>query len=339
MTTSSEIYTTTLIVIIPAIFVLLLGYSAGRAKKFDADQVKGINELVLDFALPASLFVGIAGIKHAYLTEYLTESLSFFLTILMVFSIFYLLALVIGKFLLHLNSNSAALFALGSSFPSVSFFGPSILGGMFGVSDAAIAITSGAIIGNLIIVPISVLILENSRIRESGTSGSGFTYTTTTTNPKGRKVIIQALVCTGKAPYVWAPVVGLVLVLVGVPLPSLLQSMFSLIGQAASGVALFVAGLLLAAHKVKLNKVVLTNAALKSFGEPSLMLFLVLMFGLTHLLTAEAIMTVALPAGTIATILAGRYRVYESGAASNLILTSFLMIGVLPLFQYFDNML
>ena len=338
MTTSSEIHTTTLIVIIPAIFVLLLGYSAGRAKKFDANQVKGINELVLDFALPASLFVGIAGIKHAYLTEYLTESLSFFLTILMVFSIFYLLALVIGKFLLHLNSNSAALFALGSSFPSVSFFGPSILGGMFGVSDAAIAITSGAIIGNLIIVPISVLILENSRIRESGTSDSEFTNTTTT-NPKGRKVIIQALVCTGKAPYVWAPVVGLVLVLVGVPLPSLLQSMFSLIGQAASGVALFVAGLLLAAHKVRLSKVVLTNAALKSFGEPSLMLFLVLMFGLTHLLTAEAIMTVALPAGTIATILAGRYKVYESGAASNLILTSFLMIGVLPLFQYFDNML
>ena len=39
--------------------MLVLGYWAGRSKKFDADQVKGVNELVLDFALPAIMFVGI----------------------------------------------------------------------------------------------------------------------------------------------------------------------------------------------------------------------------------------------------------------------------------------
>ena len=48
-----------IMVLIPVFFVLLLGYFAGRAKKFDADQVAGINELVLDFALPASLFTRI----------------------------------------------------------------------------------------------------------------------------------------------------------------------------------------------------------------------------------------------------------------------------------------
>ena len=47
-----------LTIIVPIFFVLLLGYAAGRAKKFESDQVAGINELVLDFALPASLFVG-----------------------------------------------------------------------------------------------------------------------------------------------------------------------------------------------------------------------------------------------------------------------------------------
>ena len=47
-----------LTIIVPIFFVLLLGYAAGRAKEFDSDQVAGINELVLDFALPASLFVG-----------------------------------------------------------------------------------------------------------------------------------------------------------------------------------------------------------------------------------------------------------------------------------------
>ncbi len=47
-----------LTIIVPIFFVLLLGYAAGRARAFDSDQVACINELVLDFALPASLFVG-----------------------------------------------------------------------------------------------------------------------------------------------------------------------------------------------------------------------------------------------------------------------------------------
>jgi hypothetical protein len=46
-------------VLLPVLFVLVLGYWAGLSKRFDADQVKGVNELVLDFALPAIMFVGI----------------------------------------------------------------------------------------------------------------------------------------------------------------------------------------------------------------------------------------------------------------------------------------
>ena len=40
-------------VLLPVLFVLALGFWAGRAKKFDSDQVAGINELVLDYAFPA----------------------------------------------------------------------------------------------------------------------------------------------------------------------------------------------------------------------------------------------------------------------------------------------
>ncbi|MBV8236991.1 MAG: hypothetical protein JO075_14950, partial [Acidimicrobiia bacterium] len=45
------------------------GYVAGRAKAFDPDQVAGINELALDYALPASLFVGVATIPRAQLVQ------------------------------------------------------------------------------------------------------------------------------------------------------------------------------------------------------------------------------------------------------------------------------
>jgi predicted permease len=69
------------------------------------------------------------------------------------------------------------------------------------------------------------------------------------------------------------------------------------------------------------------------------MLAFVLLFGLTKSLGAEALVTVALPPAVPATMLAGRYRVYESETASTLILTSFFMIGIVPLFQYLAGFL
>jgi len=41
-------------VTLPVFFVLALGCFAGRARKFDPDQLAGLNELVLDYALPAA---------------------------------------------------------------------------------------------------------------------------------------------------------------------------------------------------------------------------------------------------------------------------------------------
>lgn len=59
-----------LTIIVPIFFVLLLGYAAGRARAFDSDQVAGINELVLDFAVPASLFVGTMSTPRTHWTHH-----------------------------------------------------------------------------------------------------------------------------------------------------------------------------------------------------------------------------------------------------------------------------
>jgi len=50
--------------LVPVFFVLALGYVAGKRNAFDADQAAGLSKLALNFALPASLFVGMASIKR-----------------------------------------------------------------------------------------------------------------------------------------------------------------------------------------------------------------------------------------------------------------------------------
>ena len=83
-----------------------------------------------------------------------------------------------------------------------------------------------------------------------------------------------------KQPFVCAPVIGLVLVLIDVSVPSIVSAMLNLIGQTTSGLALFVSGLLLAAHSFRLNLAVSVNSLLKSIGQPAVMLGLALVVGL-----------------------------------------------------------
>jgi malonate transporter and related proteins len=336
-------------VLIPVFFVLLLGYFAGRAKKFNADQVAGINELVLDFALPASLFIRIVDSSQTDIAQ----RLSFILVSLAALLGIYVLGLVVSRILFRLTIGNSALFALGAAFPSAAFFGPGILSAMFG-EKSAVTISFIIIIANFLLVPISLVILEADRtVQQAYTSGqtvqqvctSGRTAQNICTSlmdticikhatREMTILIIHSVSKAVKAPYVWAPAVGLVFVLLGIHISPLIISMLNLIGQTTSGIALFGVGLILAARSVRLNWVVSVNAVLKSVVQPSLMLVLVLIFGLRDPMASEWTITVAMPTAVIVPIIASRYKTYQFEAGSVMVLTSILLIVVIPVFMY-----
>jgi malonate transporter len=342
---AGAIVSTSFAVLLPALFVLLLGYGAGWAKKFKPDQVSGITEVVLDFALPAALFVGIVTIPRTSLLQ----DASFFLAILAGMAAVYVLALVVSKFVFHLDNSSVALFSLSAAFPSAPFFGPAILGGLFGAASS-VTISAVAIFGNLILVPASTVLLEISRATNSGIKAPTPRQSPTasentdaahpptpvispsTTGTGNANLVVRSLIQTIKTPYVWAPLFGLVLVLIGVPVPSLVKSSLSEIGTTAAGLALFVAGLVLAAHSVKVGLIVSINTVLKSLIMPAVLLGLVFASGIHGELASEAVVAAALPSATIGTILASRYKTYQSEAGSTLLMTSFLILAVVPLF-------
>ena len=110
--------------------------------------------------------------------------------------------------------------------------------------------------------------------------------------------------------------------------------MLNLIGQTTSGLALFEAGLILAAHTVRLNWVVAINAGLKSVAQPLLMLIIVLLFGLRNPMASEWTVTVAMPTAVMVPIIASRYKTYQFEAGSVMVLTSILLIVVIPVFMY-----
>jgi predicted permease len=111
---------TAITVVLRVFVVLALGYFAGRARKFDPDQVAGLNELVLDYALPAMLFVATFKTPR----EGLLSEGSYALALLIATVGVFLVVVLVSTRVLHHSLGEATLQANLASFPSVAFFWP-----------------------------------------------------------------------------------------------------------------------------------------------------------------------------------------------------------------------
>jgi predicted permease len=178
---------TAITVVLPVFFVLGLGYFAGRAGKFDPDQVAGLNELVLDYALPAMLFV--ATVKTP--RERLLSEGSYALALLIAIVGLFLVVVLVSTRVLHHSLGEAALQANLASFPSVAFFGPPIFQGLFGASSL-FSIALAATLSGVTIIPLTVVLLEIHR-QQHTIGGAGQAL---------RSMITQSLAETFKKPMV-----------------------------------------------------------------------------------------------------------------------------------------
>ena len=306
---------TAITVLLPVFFVLGLGYFAGRAKKFDADQVAGLNELVLDYALPAMMFV--ATVKNAR-SQLLSQG-PYALALLIAFVGLFLIMVLVSTRVLHHSLGEAALQANLASFPSVAFFGPPIFQGLFGESSL-LSIALAATLSAITIVPLTLVLLEIHRQHAAADE----------VRPVS-SLILQSLANTLKQPMVWAPLIGVAIVLVGVHVPQVFDNMLTLIGSTTSGVSIFLAGLIIAAYKIKLNGEVIGNALVKMIAQPLLMALLVTALRVANPLAHEGILVCAIPTAVFAPLLAPRYRLYEVESSSTLIATALLIIVTLPI--------
>jgi malonate transporter and related proteins len=306
---------TAITAVLPVFFVLALGYFAGRSRKFDPDQVAGLNELVLDYALPAMLFV--ATVKTP--RERLLGEGSYALALLIAIVGLFLVLVLVSTRVWHHSLGEAALQANLASYPSVAFFGPPVFEGLFGPSSL-LSIAFAATLSGVTIIPLTVVLLEIHRQHTSGAAVQGL-----------RSMITQSLAATFKKPMVWAPLLGLTFVLVGVDVPQLLDNMLMLIGSTTSGASIFLAGLIIAAYEIKLNADVIINTLIKMVAQPLLMALLVMALGVANPLRSEGIVVCAIPTAVFAPLLAPRYHIYEVESSSTLVTAAVLMIVTLPL--------
>jgi malonate transporter len=284
----------------PVFFVLLLGYAAGKFHIVDNHHVDGFNALVMNFALPASLFAATASASRSQMIEQAPLFLVFGLTMLILYGAWYAGVRASG-----VSRSDASLQALTIGFPNLAGVGLPIVASVLGPAGTVpVAVAPAA--GSILISPLTLIIVEMSASKAHG----------------GEISVRQILTAVRRAltkPIVVAPALGILLSLSGLKLGALADACLSLIGNAAAGVALFLTGLILSAQSFKLDWKVVAATAASDVIRPLLAVGVVYAFPISSEAAKTAILLAAVPSGFFGILFAVNYRLDYATAGSMVI--------------------
>ena len=307
--------------LIPIFVVMILGYVSGKKNIFAEDQAKVFNKLVLDFALPAALFVSIVRADRAMLFENATLTIISFVGLVALFMLSYFTM----QWFFKRSKAEAAVCALIAGSPTIGFLGYAILDPLYGTGvETGLVIAIVAIVVNAVTIPIGLYLLNAGGGGDKSAAGA----------PKD-----NALISALKEPVVWAPVLAVVLVLIGIKVPAQFDPTFKLLAQANSSVAVFAAGLTLAAYKIELDKEVAYNTAFKLILMPGVFLIAGWLCGLSPLVLQMLVLSVALPPAFSGIIISSRFQVYTRTGTSSLAVSVLGFVIAAPVWVYLAKIL
>ena len=193
--------------LVPIFVVMALGYAAGKTNAFTGENARILNKLVLNYALPAALFLSIVKADREMLFADLQLTLVSTLVILAVFLWSYFGCY---KFFRH-TRKEAAVCALIAGSPTIGFLGFAVLDPMFGApTPTGLVVAIVAIVVNAITIPIGLWLL-NPAADGSATAGQ-----------KPSNAFVSAI----RQPVVWAPVLAGIFLLTRIRIPAELDPRF-----------------------------------------------------------------------------------------------------------------
>src|ERR1700693_6376538 len=140
--------------LIPVFFVMFLGYFAGARRIIDNQQVASLTVLVMTFALPAALFVGVAQTSRSGLEEYGKLVFVLVISMLVIFGITFAL----NRYIFRLSPGENAVQSLSVGFPHFPAVGLPLLGCLMGpASEVGVAVSLLA--GSVFIFPLTLAVL------------------------------------------------------------------------------------------------------------------------------------------------------------------------------------
>ena len=309
--------------IVPIVVVMLAGYISGKKNIFTGQDAKKFNKVVLDYALPAALFVSIVQSTREDLAKDLKLTLVSLIGIMACFMLVYF----VFKYCFKKNTGAdAAVSALISGSPTIGFLGFAVLEPIFGTTPAvALVVAIVGIVVNAVGIPVGLSLMNASLEKQQPGS---------TKKQSAWKPVIHAL----EQPVAWAPILAVILVLCGLKWPDWASPSFDLIAKANASMAVFSAGITLSAIKFSVNWQVILGSIMKMRLMPLVILVFGLLVHMDPFNLKMLVVAAALPPAFSGIIIADEYDTYVATGTSSLTLSVIVFIGACPLWIWLTDM-
>ncbi|PCF94300.1 AEC family transporter [Vreelandella nigrificans] len=302
----------------PIFLIIGMGYVAMLLGIVGREQMQGIGNFVMYFALPALVVRALTQnpLKEVFNLAYL---LAYGLGSVIVFTS----ALCLAIFIQKKNLQTGAIFALGMSVSNSAFTGYPVAAMVLG-PPAVTFLALSMIVENLLMIPAALILAEMGR--QAGGSLS--------------RTLLQTANRMAKNPILMAILIGVLIAIVGLELPSPVTRAIDMVADAAGPAALFVIGgtlyglhargVMMDASQIMVGKLI--------FHPLAIVLAFLLMPATDPLLLAGAILFAAAPMASIYPLLGQRYGMADVavGALMAATLASFVTFSVvIGLMTYF----
>lgn len=300
-----------LMALAPVFFVMALGFVAGRTRIIDNQHVGTLNTLVMNFAIPASMFVVIGSAPRS---EMIRQG-SLFAIEGAATLVLYLLWYLLQRRGSRMSRGESATQALTVAFPNIAGVALPLVSAILGPAGAVpAAIVLAA--GSILVTPLTLVLLEMPDKARTGTEDS---------TVRVLRALRQALT----KPIVLAPVLGLLLSLSGWSLNAVAAASLHLIGGAAGGLALFVTGLVLSAQSLRVDWKVAGATMMACVVRPLLVFAIVRAVPVPAGIAKVAILMAAIPPGIFGILLGLSHKLDSAEVGSMLIASTLFSIVTL----------
>lgn len=293
--------------LLPVYLGLALGYFAGKRKLVDNQNVSSLNVLLMQFALPLTLFISIARTPQHVITENGPLALVIALGLLIV----YVPSLYVQRRAYRLSLGDSSVQTLTTAFPNFASIGLPLLIPVFG-QTAALPVAIAIAVGSVTISPLSLALIEMHTARKNQQD-----HTTSTAHQ-----FLIALWHSVRKPIFVGPLLGLIVALSGVSLPSLVGTALGPITAATAGIGLFLTGLMLSAQAIHLDSNVLFSTLIKNIVQPLVVLGLVVLFQIPWQIGVQAVLLMAIPAGFFGLVFGASAHLRPSVSGATLVTSS-----------------
>ncbi len=294
---------------VPILLLMGIGFLSRKFGILKAGDERVLSAYVYYFALPALFIVDLA--ETSFVTETLTFILAGIIPVLLVIAIYGLLYSVF-----RFSKNTLYLLILSTILGSLAFFGiPFITFAFPSEQSEHLATLAAATIG-IVAISVSITILELYKL--GGTP-----------KMEGLKHVTMQLT---KNPLIISIVVGILISVVGVQIPSPVSAFLHMTGGTTSAVAVFMLGAFLYGKRYANLTVAFGLSLLRIVFLPAIALTTLIMFKLPTMEQSVLVLMHAMPVAVSLSVLSQRYDFYKETIASLTLISSVSAIIYLNIF-------